>query len=894
MNTTSPQKGFRHQAGDRPLDGYTIRRAAGRGGFGEVYFAVSDSGREIALKAIQGFADIELRGIAQCMNLKSPHLVSIFDVRRNDNDEPFVIMEFVNGPSLRHLIDEAPSGLGAQKTAFFLREIAKGLAYLHDCGIVHRDLKPANIFYDEGYVKIGDYGLAKAMSASPQQSQTITVGTVHYMAPEIGGGRYDRSIDIYALGVLVYEMLTGSVPFFGGSPAEILMKHLSVTVDTSDLPAPFDRVVARAMAKDPEQRYATVREMVEDVFGSQHIRDSVAAFGAEDLTVYARRAADKIVLQPDHAPAIDNELPDSSDPETWQPQRDQRKPAHTPETPNVPTRKPAHAPPVHQPANPNLDPFSLGHRLFLSIMTIFLLAGGTVFLMFAGSSGINGPDLVVLTLITSSIAFAHVLGLIIARSWFGDRLDNKPITERLTYGCMAVVAAAIPTIAVILASGDSGDDMPQLFAVIWLACLAPLVMIGVHGILHPARNKRVSLGHPLEAAFVIGVPTYFLLDDNAATLILATISAAISLAAQVLAPFDPYATRITRPTTATDRAIQDEQRLQAARKPEQQRRSEDIHDRAANEYKQFQRDHKPVAAHTPDPRISAKLRAITLLLAAAPMVGIPIFGLHRFYVGKIATGILWLLTGGLFGIGQFLDAIFIVAGHFEDSDEKTIETWWNENNRKQNKAATHAATRPNDHRQTTSDPMSVYTEIVEGAVAGTLAIFAYLALFGAAAITGLTIFGAPYFISADVPGIELNNFGTQLFGEGEWEQPLLSAIQPIAIVLGTLGTILMVLARRRSGIVHMLRAIFGIGLLAIAALFGYALFDEAGGIQAVWTTAAEQVQHGAAPAVFISVMQAMDVEILFATQALVLLGVLLLAWPASRIRPYTTRRGGTS
>src|SRR5687768_5709219 len=221
----TPMRGFRFKHGDRPLEGYTIQRAAGRGGFGEVYYAVSDSGREVALKVVHTYEQIELRGISQCMNLKSPHLVSIFDVKHAEDGRPWVIMEFVSGPSLRELLDAAPSGLGPQKAAFFLREIGKGLTYLHDCGIVHRDLKPGNIFFENGYVKIGDYGLSKAITASQHSGQTVTVGTVHYMAPEIGVGRYDRGIDIYALGALLYEMIKGTVPFFGASAGEVLMKR---------------------------------------------------------------------------------------------------------------------------------------------------------------------------------------------------------------------------------------------------------------------------------------------------------------------------------------------------------------------------------------------------------------------------------------------------------------------------------------------------------------------------------------------------------------------------------------------------------------------------------------------------------------------------------------------
>src|SRR4030042_6694857 len=110
---------YQYQHGDRPLDGYTIQRAAGRGGFGEVYHALSDGGREVAIKAVQNYEQIELRGITQCMNLKSPHLVTIFDVRYNQHNEPFVIMEYVSGPSLHDLLAESPDGLGAQKSAFF-------------------------------------------------------------------------------------------------------------------------------------------------------------------------------------------------------------------------------------------------------------------------------------------------------------------------------------------------------------------------------------------------------------------------------------------------------------------------------------------------------------------------------------------------------------------------------------------------------------------------------------------------------------------------------------------------------------------------------------------------------------------------------------------------------
>ena len=280
---------FRH--GDRPLNGFTIQRGVGRGGFGEVYFAVSDSGREVALKHLSTNPEVELRGVSACMNLKSPHLVKVFDVKRNAEGDYFVVMEYVAGPSLRDMLLAEPQGLGPAKAAFLIREMAKGLGYLHERGIVHRDLKPGNVFYEEGYVKIGDYGLSKYISMSRHSGQTASVGTVHYMAPEVGSGNYSRGIDIYALGVMLYEMLLGKVPFEGSSMGEVLMKHLTAQPEVDQLPHPFARVIRKALAKNPNERYQNVEEMIGELMGVDDIKQSVAGFDTMSLSGVARQAA---------------------------------------------------------------------------------------------------------------------------------------------------------------------------------------------------------------------------------------------------------------------------------------------------------------------------------------------------------------------------------------------------------------------------------------------------------------------------------------------------------------------------------------------------------------------------------------------------------------------------
>jgi serine/threonine protein kinase len=253
---------FTYPSGSRPLEGYTIKRGVGRGGFGEVYFATSDAGKEVALKLIRRNLDVELRGVTQCLNLKHPNLIALYDIRTDEMGDQWVVMEYVSGESLEEVIDRNPDGLPVEEALWWMRGMCAGVAYLHDHGIVHRDLKPGNIFSDEGTVKIGDYGLAKFISCSRRSGQTESVGTVHYMAPEIANGRYGREIDTYALGIILFEMLTGRVPFEGESVGEVLMKHLTAEPDLSALEPPYREIVERALAKDPQVRINNVNELV--------------------------------------------------------------------------------------------------------------------------------------------------------------------------------------------------------------------------------------------------------------------------------------------------------------------------------------------------------------------------------------------------------------------------------------------------------------------------------------------------------------------------------------------------------------------------------------------------------------------------------------------------------
>ena len=256
---------FTHLPGATPVDGFTIRRGIHRGGFGEVYYAVSDAGKEVALKLLQHEQDVELRGVTQCLNLKHPNLVNLFDVKTDSHGESWVVMEYVNGSSLEDVLAAFPNGLPLEEVRDWLTGLVAGVSHLHDRGIVHRDLKPANVYRENGTVKVGDVGLSKKLGSDRRGAHTQSVGTVYYMAPEVAQGQYGPEVDVYSLGIMLYELLTGRVPFTGETTAEILMKHLTAKPDLAPLPEKLRPVLARALEKDPHKRTSTARQL-EDEF----------------------------------------------------------------------------------------------------------------------------------------------------------------------------------------------------------------------------------------------------------------------------------------------------------------------------------------------------------------------------------------------------------------------------------------------------------------------------------------------------------------------------------------------------------------------------------------------------------------------------------------------------
>jgi predicted Ser/Thr protein kinase len=249
----------------------------GRGGMGEVYRAI-DATRQmpVAIKLLKeaGEPDAEVRRRfrreAQTIaRLQHPNIVTLYDVGEQD-ETLYMVMEYVAGHTLAQLLREKGK-LSLSETAVILKDVAAALDYAHDMGVIHRDIKPSNIIVEAetGRAALVDFGIAKIVAETNITQSGGLVGTLDYIAPEQiqGVATVDKEADIYSLGVMVYQMLTGELPFRQNNPGAIVMAHLMQPPPDprereADLPASVSTAVMRAMNKKPEQRFASAGEMV--------------------------------------------------------------------------------------------------------------------------------------------------------------------------------------------------------------------------------------------------------------------------------------------------------------------------------------------------------------------------------------------------------------------------------------------------------------------------------------------------------------------------------------------------------------------------------------------------------------------------------------------------------
>ncbi|HET8893867.1 MAG TPA: Stk1 family PASTA domain-containing Ser/Thr kinase [Gaiellaceae bacterium] len=256
---------------------YHVLRKLGAGGMANVYLAEDQElGRRVAIKILnerhandEQFVERFRREAKNAAGLSHPSIVSIYD-RGEAEGTYYIAMEYLEGRSLKELIvsrGPAPVNVAIE----YARQILQALRFAHLKGIVHRDIKPHNVLVDgDGRLKVTDFGIARAGTSQMTEAGSI-VGTAQYLSPEQArGSGVDQRSDVYSLGVVLYELLTGDVPFSGDTPVEIAMKHLSQTPEPPsalrpEVPHDLDLVVMRALAKNPDDRYQSAEEMEADL-----------------------------------------------------------------------------------------------------------------------------------------------------------------------------------------------------------------------------------------------------------------------------------------------------------------------------------------------------------------------------------------------------------------------------------------------------------------------------------------------------------------------------------------------------------------------------------------------------------------------------------------------------
>jgi serine/threonine protein kinase len=264
--------------GQKISNRYEILKLLGEGGMANVYLAEDNIlERQVAVKVLRGdlstddkFVRRFQREALAASSLSHPNIVEVYDVGEDEGNF-FIVMEYVEGKNLKQLMKRR-GNLTVSEVIDIMSQLTEGLSQAHDAYIIHRDIKPQNILImDNGLVKITDFGIAMALNSSQLTQTNSVMGSVHYLPPEQASGKGSTiKSDIYSLGILMYELLTGVLPFKGENAVEIALKHMrdplpSVKREIERVPNSIENIILKATAKNPKNRYNDAREMYEDL-----------------------------------------------------------------------------------------------------------------------------------------------------------------------------------------------------------------------------------------------------------------------------------------------------------------------------------------------------------------------------------------------------------------------------------------------------------------------------------------------------------------------------------------------------------------------------------------------------------------------------------------------------
>ena len=301
--------------GQKINDRYEIIRTIGEGGMANVYLAYDTIlNREVAVKVLRGdLADDEKfvrrfqREAIAASSLSHPNIVEMYDVGE-DNGKYFIVMEYVDGITLKSLIKKRGC-MSLVETIDIMLQLTSGIACAHDSYIIHRDIKPQNVLIlDDGTAKITDFGIAMALNSNELTQTNSIMGSVHYLPPEQANGKGSTiKSDIYSLGILMYEMLVGKVPFKGDNAVEIAMKQLtepipSVRKINENIPQSIENIILKATAKNPKNRYDSVNEMHEELkvaLSDEHANDERVSYKYPEQELEETKVMKKEDLMPE-------------------------------------------------------------------------------------------------------------------------------------------------------------------------------------------------------------------------------------------------------------------------------------------------------------------------------------------------------------------------------------------------------------------------------------------------------------------------------------------------------------------------------------------------------------------------------------------------------------------
>ena len=264
--------------GQKINDRYEIIRAIGEGGMANVYLGYDTIlDRNVAIKVLRGdlsndekFVRRFQREALSASSLAHQNIVEMYDVGEDDGVY-YIVMEYVDGKTLKQLLKKRGT-LTLSEAIDIMSQLTDGMAHAHDSYIIHRDLKPQNIMIkDDGQIKITDFGIAMALNSTQLTQTNSVMGSVHYLPPEQASGKGSTlKSDIYSMGILMYELLTGSLPFRGDNAVEIALKHMREPLpslrDTNNaIPQSIENIIRKSTAKNPKNRYDSARSMHEDL-----------------------------------------------------------------------------------------------------------------------------------------------------------------------------------------------------------------------------------------------------------------------------------------------------------------------------------------------------------------------------------------------------------------------------------------------------------------------------------------------------------------------------------------------------------------------------------------------------------------------------------------------------